>query len=127
MSATPAFAAQVLATHALVPPLRHSAEDVERAFMQWLSGQDRELRVRAQRVLRNAGVDGRNSFLPLDEIFAERPLDAAEGGGNGGNGGGDDSSWWLDDDQKQRRLRHGGGGINRRSLAAAMRAIEQEK
>jgi len=77
MSATPALAAQVLATHALVPPLRHSAEDVERAFMQWLSGQDRELRVRAQRVLRNAGVDGRNSFLPLDEIFAERPLDAA--------------------------------------------------
>lgn len=66
---------QILATHTLLPPVRHSAEEVERAFMQWLSGQDRELRVRAQRVLRNAGVDGRHSFLPLEEIFASRSLD----------------------------------------------------
>lgn len=68
---------RILSTHTLVPPVRHSAEEVERAFMDWLSGQDRELRVRAQRILRNAGVDGRNSFLPLREIFTPRPLEDA--------------------------------------------------
>lgn len=65
----------ILATHTLLPPLRHSAAAVEDAFMEWLAGQDRELRVRAHRILRNAGIDGRHSFLPLREIFASRSLE----------------------------------------------------
>jgi alkylresorcinol/alkylpyrone synthase len=69
--------ARILATHTMLPPIRHSAADVEQAFMQWLSGQDRDLRVRAQRILRNGGVDGRHSFLPLHDIFAPRSLESA--------------------------------------------------
>lgn len=69
--------ARILATHTLLPPIRHSAAEVEGAFMEWLAGQDRDLRVRAQRILRNGGVDGRHSFLPLREIFAPRSLEAS--------------------------------------------------
>jgi alkylresorcinol/alkylpyrone synthase len=69
--------ARILATRTLLPPLRHTADDVEGAFMRWLAGEDRDLRVRAQRILRNGGVDGRHSFLPLDEIFAPRSLESA--------------------------------------------------
>ncbi len=65
----------ILATHTLLPPLRHSAAAVEEAFMEWLSGQDRDLRTRALRILRNGGVDGRHSMLPLREIFAPRSLE----------------------------------------------------
>jgi alkylresorcinol/alkylpyrone synthase len=68
---------RILATHTLLPPLRHSAAEVELAFLEWLAGQDRDLRVRAQRILRNGGVDGRHSFLPLREIFAPRSLESA--------------------------------------------------
>lgn len=68
---------RILATHTLLPPLRHSADEVESVFMHWLDGQDRELRVRAQRILRNAGVDGRHSFLPLGDIFKPRALEDA--------------------------------------------------
>jgi alkylresorcinol/alkylpyrone synthase len=67
----------ILATHTLLPPQRHSAAEVEEAFMEWLSGQDRDLRIRALRILRNAGVDGRHSMLPLREIFAHRSLEDA--------------------------------------------------
>lgn len=68
---------RILATHTLLPPLRHSAAEVEDAFMEWLAGQDRDLRVRGQRILRNGAVDGRHSFLPLREIFAPRSLESA--------------------------------------------------
>lgn len=66
--------ASILATSTLLPPVRHSAEDVERAFAEWLSGQDRDLRVRAMRILRNADVDGRHSILTIPEIFRPRSL-----------------------------------------------------
>lgn len=59
----------ILATHTALPPIRHEPEAIEAAFTDWVSGQDRELQVKALRVLRNAGVDGRHSFLTLDEIF----------------------------------------------------------
>jgi hypothetical protein len=62
MIALPPVCPGILATRTLLPPLRHTADEVERAFMEWLSGQDRDLRLRAQRILRNAGVDGRHSF-----------------------------------------------------------------
>jgi alkylresorcinol/alkylpyrone synthase len=59
----------VLATHTALPPNRLEREDVERAFRGWLAGQDRDLQVKALRILRSAGVDGRHSFLTLQEIF----------------------------------------------------------
>lgn len=77
MIALPPVFPGILATRTLLPPLRHPAEEVEGAFMEWLSGQDRDLRLRAQRILRNAGVDGRHSFLPLREIFSPRSLEQA--------------------------------------------------
>ena len=68
---------RILATHTLLPPIRHGAEEVEDAFMRWLAGQRRDLRARALRILRNGGVDGRHSFLSLEEIFAPRSLEAS--------------------------------------------------
>lgn len=59
----------ILATHTAMPPLRHEAADVERAFCDWLSGQDRALQVKGLRVLRSAGVQSRHSFLTLEQIF----------------------------------------------------------
>ena len=59
----------ILATHTAVPPLRHAGPEVERAFERWLGGQSRELRAKGLRILRNAGVEARHSFLTLEEIF----------------------------------------------------------
>lgn len=77
MNAPPRTGPSILATATLLPPVRHSAEEVEAAFAEWLAGQDRDLRVRAMRILRNSDVDGRHSFLALDEIFAPRALGRA--------------------------------------------------
>lgn len=70
---------RILSTRTLLPPVYHDAEAVEQAFMEWLGGQDHGLRVRARRILRNAGVNGRHSFLELGEIFAHRSLDESMG------------------------------------------------
>lgn len=59
----------ILATHTALPPLRHSGPAVEEAFERWLSGSDRAVQVKGMRVLRNAGVEARHSFLTLEEIF----------------------------------------------------------
>lgn len=59
----------ILATHTALPGIRHSAEDIENAFDRWLEAQDRAVQVKAKRVLRNSGIDGRHSFLTIDEIF----------------------------------------------------------
>jgi predicted naringenin-chalcone synthase len=37
--------------------------------MNWLAGRDRATRAKARRILHHAGVDGRHSFLSLEEIF----------------------------------------------------------
>lgn len=59
----------ILATHTAVPPLRHSGPAVEQAFERWLGGSDRATQVKGLRILRNAGVEARHSFLTLEEIF----------------------------------------------------------
>ena len=59
----------VLSTHTALPALRHEGEAVERAFLGWLSTQERAVQVKGQRILRNAGVEARHSFLTLEEIF----------------------------------------------------------
>ncbi len=59
----------ILATHTALPALRHEGEAVERAFLGWLATQDRAVQVKGQRILRNAGVEARHSFLTLEEIF----------------------------------------------------------
>lgn len=59
----------ILATHTALPPLRHEAAEVESAFCDWLSGQDPALQIKGLRVLRNAGVQSRHSFLTLEQIF----------------------------------------------------------
>lgn len=53
----------------MLPPIRHDADDVERAFMAWLGTQERVVQAKGRRILRGAGVDGRHSFLTLEEIF----------------------------------------------------------
>jgi predicted naringenin-chalcone synthase len=67
----------ILSVQSLLPPVRHEKGDVEEAFMGWLAGQDRAVRIRARRILQNAGVDGRHSFLTLDEIFTPCSLTAS--------------------------------------------------
>ena len=67
-------ALEVLAVHTELPPLRHEPDAVEAAFMEWLAPQPRGVQSKARHILRNAGVDGRHSFLTLDEIFAPCPL-----------------------------------------------------
>lgn len=69
MISLPPESVNVLSVTTLLPPLRHESEAAEAAFMGWLSGQDRGTQAKARRILRSAGVDGRHSFLSLDEIF----------------------------------------------------------
>jgi predicted naringenin-chalcone synthase len=59
----------VVSVHTLLPPVRHENGAVEDAFMRWVGGQGPDVRTKARRILRNAGVDGRHSFLTLEEIF----------------------------------------------------------
>lgn len=70
----------VLTTHTALPPLRHEPEAIETAFRDWISSQDRELQVKALRVLRNAGVNGRHSLLTLDDIFTPSSLTESSNG-----------------------------------------------
>lgn len=64
----------ILAVHTLLPPRRYEAAEVEAAFMHWLRGQDDGLRAKARRILRNAGVEARHSFLTIEEVFSRRTL-----------------------------------------------------
>lgn len=59
----------LLSTRTALPALRHEGNAVEEAFLRWLSSQDRGVQVKGQRILRNAGVEARHSFLTLEEIF----------------------------------------------------------
>ncbi|MFI4854920.1 MAG: type III polyketide synthase [Phycisphaerales bacterium JB065] len=59
----------LLATRTALPALRHEGSAVEEAFAGWLSSQSRAVQVKGQRILRNAGVEARHSFLTLEEIF----------------------------------------------------------
>lgn len=65
---------QVLAVSTQLPPKRYEAPEVEAAFMAWLSDESDELRAKARRILRSAGIEARRSFLDVEEIFAERSL-----------------------------------------------------
>lgn len=65
----PESSLNILAVETLLPPVRHEADAVEAAFMGWLSDQPREVQAKGRRILRGAGVDGRHSFLTLEEIF----------------------------------------------------------
>jgi alkylresorcinol/alkylpyrone synthase len=60
----------LVATHSLLPEFSCSAETIEAAFEKWMSGQSRELQVKARKILRNANVQNRHSFLTVDEIFS---------------------------------------------------------
>ncbi len=61
----------IRSVNTLLPPIRHEANEVEYAFMHWLSGQDKATQLKARRILRSADVDGRHSFLTMDEIFSD--------------------------------------------------------
>lgn len=65
---------QIVSTNTLLPEHRYSAEEIETAFERWMSGQSRELQVKARKVLRNASVQNRHSFLTIDEIFSPASL-----------------------------------------------------
>lgn len=62
-------AVSILGVNTLLPPYRHEAEEVEAAFMRWLDGQSKGVQAKGRRILRNADVQRRHSFLSLDEIF----------------------------------------------------------
>jgi predicted naringenin-chalcone synthase len=59
----------ILATQTALPWLRHAGPAVEQAFERWLGGSDRAVQIKGMRILRNAGVEARHSFLTLEEIF----------------------------------------------------------
>ncbi len=65
---------QLLAVSTQLPPKRYDAAAVEAAFMSWLRNESDELRAKARRILRSAGIESRRSFLDAEEIFAERSL-----------------------------------------------------
>lgn len=65
---------QIVSTHTLLPENRYSAEEIETAFERWMSGQSRDLQVKARKILRNASVQNRHSFLTIDEIFSPASL-----------------------------------------------------
>lgn len=59
----------ILSVNTMLPPNRYSASQVESAFMGWLSGQSKDIQLKGRRILRNADVQHRHSFLTLEEIF----------------------------------------------------------
>lgn len=65
---------QLVATHTLLPERCYTAGEIESAFGRWMSGQSRELQVKARKILRNADVQNRHSFLTIDEIFSPASL-----------------------------------------------------
>ncbi|MBX3377943.1 MAG: type III polyketide synthase [Phycisphaeraceae bacterium] len=52
-----------------MPERRYEYDEVEAAFMRWLADRPEEERLKAKRILRNAGVKTRRSCLTVDEIF----------------------------------------------------------
>ena len=59
----------IVAVRSLMPERRFDFDEVEAAFMQWMSHRPDDERARAKRILRNSGVRTRHSFLSIDEIF----------------------------------------------------------
>jgi predicted naringenin-chalcone synthase len=47
---------------------------MEDVFTRWLSTQDKAVQIKGRRILRNADVQNRHSFLSLEEVFSPRPL-----------------------------------------------------
>lgn len=64
----------IISVHSELPANRYTADEIEGAFMRWLSDQPKDVKLRGRRVLRNAGVQHRHSFLTLDEIFTPASL-----------------------------------------------------
>lgn len=65
---------EIVSTHTLLPEYSYSADAIESAIDRWMSGQSRELQVKARKILRNASVQNRHSFLSIDEIFSPASL-----------------------------------------------------
>lgn len=57
-----------------LPPNRYTADEMEEVFTRWLSTQDKAIQLKGRRILRNANVKQRHSFLTLEEVFSPRPL-----------------------------------------------------
>ena len=64
----------ILSVNTVLPPNRYEFSEVEAIFMRWLSTQEKSVQVKGQRILRNADVLQRHSFLSLEEIFSPRSL-----------------------------------------------------
>jgi alkylresorcinol/alkylpyrone synthase len=64
----------IVAVRSLMPEHSFEFDQVEGAFMRWLAGRPEGERIKAKRILRNAGVDVRRSCLTVDEIFTPCPL-----------------------------------------------------
>lgn len=67
----------ILGVNTMLPTNCYSAEEVESAFMSWLNGSSKETQLKGRRILRNADVRSRHSFLTLDDIFTPASLTAS--------------------------------------------------
>lgn len=64
----------ILSINTALPPNRYTADEMESAYTRWLSTQDKSIQVKGRRILRNADVKHRHSFLTLEEVFSPRDL-----------------------------------------------------
>jgi len=64
----------ILSVNTALPPNRYTADEMDVAFTRWLSTQDKVVQIKGRRILRNANVKQRHSFLTLDEVFSPRSL-----------------------------------------------------
>lgn len=62
-------ALNIVGVKTLLPEHRYGQDEVEAAFMAWLAHRPEDERIKARRILRNAGVENRRSCLTVEEIF----------------------------------------------------------